>query len=254
MFRIPTLSLCFLLTSLFLAGCEAKKEANVKLDKAFEIPLRLIAEGDFGSARVRVRQYMDSHGEQSQGCFLMGLSYHNEKRYAKAVEWFTLATKFQDGVYPPAWHFLGWSNYYLGNSSQSKEAFHRFLILQDGEPDSMFALGLIAMNDGQPMKATKWFQKTIQRCQGQQQLMERIASKSFARWSDVLESQGRTEEAVLMYLRSVELNPRLYEVYHRLSNIYRKQGEMELAENAQKQFFITRNIVRPDLKHTSFPE
>ena len=254
MFRIPITTLCFLLTSLIVVGCEAKKEENVKLDKAYEVPIRLISEGDFGSARVRVRQHMDKHGEQSQGCFIMGLSYHNEKRYAKAADWFARATKFQYGVYLPAWHFLGWSSYYLGNADQSKEAFQRFLILQGDEPDTMFALGLIAMDDGKSRKALQWFQKSIDRCQGNKQLMQGIASKSFARMSDVLDSQGRTDDAVVMYLRAIELNPRLYEVYHRLSNIYRKRGETQLAENAQNQFYITRDIVRPDLKHTSFPE
>ena len=254
MFRIPITTRFFLLTSLIAVSCETKKEENVKLDKIFQVPIRLIAEGDFGSARVRVRQQMDQNGEESQGCFIMGLSYHNEKRYTKAADWFTRATEFQDEVYPPAWHFLGWSNYYLGNALQAKEAFQRFLIHQGDEPDSMFALGLIAMNDGRSNKALKWFQKSIDKCQGNKQLMQGIASKSFARLSDVLESQGRTDEAVVMYLRAIELNPRLYEVYHRLSNIYRKHGEIQLAENAQKQFFITRDIVRPDLKQTSFPE
>ena len=252
--RIPIITLFFLLTSLFKVGCEVKKDGNVKLDKAYEDPIRFIAEGDFGSARVRVRQRMDAQGEHSQGCFIMGLSYHNEKRYAKAADWFSRATKFQDEVYPPAWHFLGWATYYLGHSSQSKEAFQRFLILQGDEPDSMFALGLIAMEEGQAQKAMKWFQQSIDMCKGNQQLMQSIASKSFARMSDVLESQGRIDDAVVMYLRAIDLNPRLYEVYHRLSNIYRKQGELQLAENAQKQFFLTRDIIRPDLKHTSFPE
>lgn len=254
MFRIPNITLCFLLTSLLTVGCELKKEENVKLDKAYEAPIRLIAEGDFGSARVRVRQRMDAQGEHSQGYFIMGLSYHNEKRYAKAADWFSRATEFQDEVYPPAWHFLGWATYYLGHASQSKEAFQRFLILQGDEPDSMFALGLIAMDDGQPQKAMEWFQQSIDMCKGNQQLMQSIASKSLARMSDVLESQGRSGDAVVMYLRAITLNPRLYEVYHRLSNIYRKRGELQLAENANKQFFITRDIVRPDLKHTSFPE
>ena len=254
MFRIPITTLCFLLASLIVVSCEAKEEENVKIDKQYETPVRLIAEGDFGSARVRVRQHMDKHGEHSQGCFIMGLSYHNEKRYSKAAQWFARATEFQGEVYSPAWHFLGWAHYYLGNVYQSKDAFQRFLILQNGEPDSMFALGLLEMNDGNSQKAMHWFQRSINKCKGNQQLMQGIASKSFARMSDVLESQGRTDEAIVMYLRAIELNPRLYEVYHRLSNIYRKRGELQLAENAQKQFFITRDIVRPELKHTSFPE
>ena len=166
MFRIPITTLCFLLASLIVVSCEAKKEENVKIDKQYETPVRLIAEGDFGSARVRVRQHMDKHGEHSQGCFIMGLSYHNEKRYAKAAEWFARATAFQDEVYPPAWHFLGWATYYLGHASQSKEAFQRFLILQGDEPDSLFALGLIAMDDGQSQKAMKWFQQSINMCKG----------------------------------------------------------------------------------------
>ncbi len=247
-------TLCFLATYLFTVGCEAKNEQIVKLDKEFEVPLKLISEGEQGSARIRVRQHMDQQGESAQGFFIMGLSYHNEKRYAKAVEWFDGALSFDGPAYPPTLHFLGWSHYYLGNTTEAKEAFQRFLILQDHEPDSMFALGLIATDEGDEQKALKWFRKTIERCNQQPQLLQNIAAKSYARMSDILESRGNTDEAIAFYLRAIELNPKLYEVYHRLSNIYRRKGDEQLAENAQQQFFATRDIVRPDLRHTSFPE
>ena len=89
---------------------------------------------------------MDSHGESSDALFLMGLSYHQDKQYSKAVDWFKKGVSTESGdIYPPIWHFLGWSYFNLGQIQHSKHAFTQHLVVQPDEEDSLFGLGLIAI-------------------------------------------------------------------------------------------------------------
>ena len=131
------------LVLLFL-GCSKEQPITTKLDSGLETQYALILGGKSGSARVRLRQFIEKHGESPDVLFLMGLSYHKEKQYAKAVDWFTQSTASSERLYPPSLHYLGWSYFYLGDTNRATLAFTTFLEHQPQEADSLFALGLLA--------------------------------------------------------------------------------------------------------------
>ena len=60
--------------------------------------------------------------------------------------------------------------------------------------------------------------------------------------------------ALELYDNALELNPELYEVWHRKSLIFQRRGDDLKSTQSRQQFFQIRNIVRPDLIQTSFPE
>ncbi len=241
-------------TLLFLGGCRDNSSQNVKLGKQLEPFYTLISQGKSGAARVRIRQYMDDDENTAQPLFLMGLSYHQEKRYSKAIEWFKKASAFReiDNRYPPTWHFLGWSYFYQGNLKQSKEAFEQFLQMNLGEGDSLFALGLISLEEGNLESAEQFFNKSIDSSQTKEQI--EIRAKATSRLGDVYEERGDFMKAISQYDAAVALNPDLYESLYRKYKLLERVGRVEDSPDVLSSFVTTKNRVRPDLQTTSFPE
>jgi len=75
----------FLAPFLVFCACEVKDSPRVTLDSGLKTYFQLIQVGKTGSARVQLRQLMEYEGTRAQPLFLMGLSYHKEKKYTKAV-------------------------------------------------------------------------------------------------------------------------------------------------------------------------
>ncbi len=61
----------------------------------------LILAGQYGPARVRLRQLIDAGDGDGRALFLMGLSHHRERSYPRATAWFERAIA-ANPPYPPA--------------------------------------------------------------------------------------------------------------------------------------------------------
>jgi tetratricopeptide (TPR) repeat protein len=236
---------------LVIVGCEQQQQKDVNLDSALKTHVQLIQKGKTGSARVRIRQYMEAEGESSQTLFLMGLSYHHDKRYAKAVHWFSRAAEVDGLAYPHTRHFLGWSHYYLGNIGESKANFEKYIAWKKDEPDSLFALGLIAMEEGEFAQAEELLRRAIVAASSN----VAIQAKAKARLADVFAEDGRWGEAIALYQEAVQQNPDLYEAWHRYGFALQRIGKNDQAVRAAQQCTLARKRVRPDLYQTTrFPE
>ena len=241
------------------SGCERQADGNPEedssanttsltmipaLDGSLSDCFKLIEDGRHGPARVRIRQWLDDHPEDARGEFLMGLSYHQEKRYGRAIKWFDKAALHQP-VYPPVWHFKGWSNYYLGDATRAREAFDRHLQLDPGEGDSHFAIGLLAMEEWRLDEAERHFMKAIE-LQANRSTRIKGVSKAKARLSEVVEHRdGDIEQATLLLRESVELHPDHYEAWYRLSRLLTQQERNDDARSAMEQFHMAKERVRP---------
>lgn len=244
---------------LLLTGCENEDQdrqdpiASGQPQQIVEVPplddsltghFMLIESDQTGPARVRIRQWLEKHASDSRGEFLMGLSYHKEKRYGRALKWFNQSILHQP-VYPPAWHFLGWAHYYLGNPVDSRRAFKRHLQLDPTEGDSHFAMGLLAIEDWQLDKAEYHLIRAIDLQSSRPDRVKGI-SKAKARLSEVIEHRdGDIPKATTLLKESVELYPDHYEAWYRLARIFGKQGHEAKARHAMEQFHLARERVRP---------
>ena len=242
----------FLAFTLNLAACEKPDPEPVKLDFGLKTHIQLIQDGKTGSARVQLRQLMENAGESAQPLFLMGLSYHKEKRYTKGVEWFEKAASFESiaDCYPPTWHFLGWSYYYLGDVEKAQKAFGQFLVLHPDEGDSLFALGLLAMEAGNSIEAERLYSRSITAQKGN----PRGQAKAIARLGDVHKVVGNLEGAKEQYLLAVKLDPDLYEAWYHLSTIQYRLNEKKLSVFALEQSKQAKERVLQSRHQTRFPE
>ncbi|MHC4992193.1 MAG: tetratricopeptide repeat protein [Planctomycetota bacterium] len=209
----------------------------------------LIQQYRTGPARVRLRKYRNLHPDDGKAVFLFGLTYHREKRYAKAMEYFREAVELNP-EYPLTYHFMGWAHYYLGEPDASREAFEHHLQVQPDVGDSHFGIGLIALDEDRLDDAERRFRRSIE-LQEDDPARSRELSKSHVQLAEVLARRGRLEEARSALLLSVELFPDQYEAYYRLYRVLLRLGLEQEAEEALARHRIVKERVRPG---TSFPE
>ena len=247
----PILILLICLVFFVFLGCEGTKHEQPSLHIGLIKHHSLILEGKTGAARVQLRQYMEKYGEYSHPLFLMGLSYHSEQSYSKAAQWLTRSTHDQSNPYPLAWHFLGWSQLYLGDIDGAQLSFEQFLRAYPDEPDSIFAFGLLAMERGELQEAKGFFKNVIRLAATN----KRIRAKATARLGDVLIELDDISGAMNAYKEALQGNPDLYEAWYRYATSLKRLGRMSESNEALVHFEEARKRVRPDLyQQTGFPE
>ncbi|MCH2133027.1 MAG: tetratricopeptide repeat protein [Phycisphaerales bacterium] len=220
------------------------------LDESLTNYFRLIESGATGPARVRIRQWLDEFPTDSRGLFLMGLSHHQDKHYARAVSWLKEAIAAKP-VYPPAWHFLGWTQYYLGQPDEARAAFLWHIGLDPEEGDSHFALGLLDLDEWRLNDAESRF-RTAMSLQESIPGRAKGVSKAAARLSEVIEYRDQdVDRAIELLKQSVRLYPDHYEAWYRLWQLLDRQHQFEDAERARLAFVAARDRVRPG---SGFPE
>ncbi|MDG2423419.1 MAG: tetratricopeptide repeat protein [Phycisphaerales bacterium] len=225
-------------------GPNKKTIETPPLNETLSAHFKLIEDKRTGPARIRIRQWLNDHPEDARAEFLMGLSHHRDRRYARALTWLQDAIQHEP-VYPPAWHFLGWTHYYLGNPEPARRAFEEHLVMDPEEGDTHFGLGLLDIEAWQLDDAERHFQLAIEL---QADLPHRVkgVSKAKARLSEVIEIRDENnQEAILLLQESVELYPDHYEAWYRLSQLLEKEGRTEEAQLAQSSFEEARERMRP---------
>lgn len=212
---------------------------------------QLIAKNQNGPARVRLNDYLKIHPDDGQAVFLFGLTYHREKKYAQAMPHFDRALTLPP-LYAPINYFRGWALYYLGEMEKSREAFEAFLKIKPDEPDSQFALGLIAQEQGDLDQAQRHFQRCIELWNKNPGKADPHAlSKAHARLAEVFDARGDLEQAKLNLMMAVKLFPDQYEALYKLYRVHVRMGESAAAEAVHAQYLAAKERVRPG---TSFPE
>jgi Tfp pilus assembly protein PilF len=202
----------------------------------------LITQRRTGPARVQIRNYLNQHPADGQATFLFGLSYHREKKYAQAIPYYEQAAALEPD-YAPIYHFAGWAHFYLGDLAASRANFEQFLKRSPNEPDSLFALGLIDLNEDKLDEAQLRFTRSIELCNAEKQVDLKALSKAHARLAEVYERQEELEKASLELQKATELYPDHYEAYYRLSRILTRLGQQAEAQLAQQKYLAAKDRV-----------
>lgn len=216
------------------ARADAEPPPPPPLSPELEAIARLIAGGQNQTARTRLEAFVAQNPDDGQAAFLLGLTYHREKRYALAEPWFTAALRLEPGYYT-TYHFLGWCLYYLGDMAGSRAAFERHLEFAPDEGDSHFALGLIALDEDRLDDAERRFRTAIE-LQRDNPGRRRDVSKAHARLADVYIRRDQVQEAKAELLLATELWPQHYTAFYKLSRVLNRLGENEAADEAFRQY------------------
>ncbi len=209
---------------------------------ALDAGLQLIRRGQYAEARRRLEAVVSAHPDWHLGQLYLGLTYHKEDRFERAVEYFDRALAL-DPNYHPTRMFYGWALYYLGRMPQAREMFEAYLKVDPDYPDAVFAVALIAFDQGNIEVAQSGFERCITLAADRRD--DRTEAKSRARLGDVLVRQGRLAEARTQLEQSIRLNPDNYEAYFKLSRVLQRLGDIEGAERAREQHRAVRQRLRP---------
>ncbi|MCH8853590.1 MAG: tetratricopeptide repeat protein [Planctomycetes bacterium] len=202
--------------------------------------VKLIRANQTGRARRRLEPVVADHPGWAKAHFYLGLTYHTEKRYERAVEWFKRSLELDPLDHTPR-VFLGWGLYYLGEPEASRAMFESYLEIKPDYPDAIFALGLIDFDADDIPSAKARFEKVIRLARAQKS--SKTEAKARARLADVLIRLNELEPARKELDKSIELNPDNYEAYYKLSRVLERLGDHEAAEKARSEHDAVRDRV-----------
>jgi len=207
-------------------------------------PWSFLQNGRPDIARVRLRKLVPGDEWTAQSAFLMGLTYHAEDRYGKALPWFEIACAADD-VYPPASHFRGWALYWLGRPADARAAFEQHLLLTPDEGDSHFGIALIDIEAAQWNEAESRLLRAIELQHSDPDRVDGVA-KSKARLAEVIEQRDHDlERAQALLAEALTLDTDLYEAGFRRARLLRQLGRMHEAQTQESESEAIRLRVAP---------
>lgn len=201
-------------------------QPGLEADPRWPVVQRMLGKGGFAEAEVVLTAWSTERPDDARLRFLLGLSIQKQRRYDRARELIESSIAAGDD-FPErrhADHFLGWCLYYLGEPEAAAESFRRHLAAVPDEPDSTFALGLIALDGGDLDAAERAFTRAIERQSGPG-ADPRDLAKSFARLGDVREQLDRHAEAEELYMKSLAKYPNSVEVWDKLARVRDRLGK-----------------------------
>ncbi len=178
--------------------------------------------------------FLKENANSGQAKFLMGLSYHRQKRYALAKPYFEEATRLSP-YFHPTFHFQGWCLYYLGEIDSSYNAFKEHLKLSPKEGDSIFGLGLIEMELDQLDEAESHFQTAIALQKDNPRRVKDVA-KIHARLADIFIRRDNFIQAEEELMQAVNLWPQHYLAYYKLYVVLNRLGKEVQAQEAYRLY------------------
>lgn len=215
---------------------ELPPPASTELGPRLVTAFRLIEAHRTETARADLGAYLEEFPDDGKAEFLLGLSYHREKRYSLARPHFARAVALEPG-YHPAYHFQGWCLYWLGELPAAREAFEKHLHYTPDEGDSHFAIGLIDLDEDRLDEAAGRFRRAIALQKDTPQRRKDVA-KAHARLGDIHIRRDELEEARTQLQTATELWPEHYTAFYKLSRVLTRLGEPEAAAEAFRQYRV----------------
>lgn len=208
----------------------------VPADQRILIARSMLRASRFEQAETALRVVLQEHPEDAQTLFLLGLSIHKQKRYAEALLLFQQALAvgrpFPELDY--LFYVQGWCAYNLGDLPGARAAFEEHLRRVPNEADSVFGLGVIALDEDRLDDAERLLGRAIA-MQAEAPRAQRDVAKAHARMADVHLRRDNLAEARQSLRRALELYPDHYEAWAKLARVLERQGLSEEAAAARAE-------------------
>lgn len=214
---------------------DAVAKAN-EADSRFKMVRMMLDGGRFPEAEMAMRTMLREKPQLIRGEFFLAVAIQKQKRYGEAE---ALLLKIIDSraAFPEinhVFHFLGWSQYYQGKLAEARQSFEEHLRRVRDEPDSIFALGVIALEEDRIDEAERRFRRVID-LQKNDPRLRRDLGKAHARLGDVLLRREQLAEAEEQFRLAVTAWPNHYEAWAKLARTLDRQGKELEADRARAE-------------------
>ena len=227
------------------SSCDAESSANYRTPETAESTARLeratalIQAGKSTEARRLLESLGGTSATPTSGrvAFYLGMTYHKEKRYARAADLFTAALRDEESFQEAAQvhHYHGWSLFHLGRLEEAQAAFERHLVAQPDAGDSHYALGLVFSDRGETSAAKDSFRRAIA-LEDADPSRKLQAAKAYTRLSDLYAQEERWSETRALLLQATRRAPRNPVAYYKLYRVLTRLGEADSAARALRQY------------------
>jgi len=205
-------------------------------DPRLEVVRRMLGDQQYVQARVVGEAVLKEHPGLGRAEFFLGLALSKMKQYEQSRPHFEAAIKTGD-PFPErkhAHHFMAWASYHLGELDRAKAEFEAHVALVGDEPDSIFALGIIAFDEDRLDEAEARFKKSIE-LQSGPTASKRDVAKAWARLGDISMRLDDPAKAEDQFMKSLALYPDHYEVWSKLARSRDRLGKAREAVSAREE-------------------
>ncbi len=205
-------------------------------DNRIAIARQMLRATRYDQAELALRTILQAHPGDPQSTFLLAAAIQKQKRYTEARALFeqVIATNASFPEVDSVFYLLAWSAYYLGDLSLAQDAFSEHLRRVPTEADSVYGLGIIALDEDRLDDAERLLRQS-QAMQGVDPRSVREVAKAHARLGDVFLRRGDLHEAERQLQSAVRLYPDHYEAWAKLSRVMDRLNRPADAQAARAQ-------------------
>lgn len=214
---------------------------------------RLIETKQYEQARERLTRIVAGHPTWQRAVFFLGLTFHEEQRYAAAQPLFARALDLDplSADVPLIRLHYAWASYYLGQTETARLQLLALLAVRPQTADAHFALGLLEIDADRVESATSHLKTAIELAASAEDA--RMEGKARARLADVLVRNGDLAGARAELEAALRLRPDAYEAYYKLSRVLERLGDPDGAARALEMHQKVREQVRPSVAPAGVP-
>ncbi|MCQ9206927.1 MAG: tetratricopeptide repeat protein [Omnitrophica bacterium] len=156
----------------------------------------------------------------------LGVAYHNNKEYSKAVGAYKKSIEFGP-TYFETHSNLGAVYHDIKEYEKAEAMYKKEIAMNPAYPKAHNNLGALYSDTGEYKKAIGAYKKSIE--------IRPARMEMYFNLGLAYQNAGKYKEAIRAYLKAIELNPNYPNAYHDLGVTYHKTGEYEKAIAAYKR-------------------
>jgi len=199
-----------------------------------QVAAQLVAAGSFLDAEIVLNAILREQPDCAQAKFLLGVVFLKTQRAARALPLLQASLDSRQAFTGRSHveHFIGWTNYQLGELDAAKRAFQSHVAAVPTADDSYYGLAVIALDEDRVADAQQALERALELV-GSSPRRQRDRAKILARLGDIEFRADRPEPAVALFEESLQLYPDHAEVWGKLARALDRLGRTDAATEAR---------------------
>lgn len=228
---------------------QVKPASPVAIAPTLQQAAQLCARGDFETARTLATRHAADHPEDGMAEFVIALTYHEAGNHGPAVAHFQRSIELTPEHVRTHLYF-GECLFMLGDLPGARREYEALRQAQPQDPEGVYRIGLVDLEEAQLDEAEASFRAAIEIFGRMAQADPRqfaarrsTAARCHARLADVHFARDDYQAARAELIAATTIEPRNISAFFTLSQVYRRLGRDDLAEQALERYETARQKI-----------